>query len=418
MRKPVDGNITQGFHSAHLAVDIAGPHRSPVYAPHSGKVTYAGQLGSGTNDAGLAVDIDGGTYKSRLGHNDQIIVSVGQQVTEGQQVAYQGFTGYTQPDNVVQGSHCHWVLWENGTRVDGRNYITSTSVPSTSIDPNQRILENLSGVYQRADPRTGAAIIKDWPYDQEPFTFRGFVRGEDPYGNGNNIWFVGAFSGGYFWSGAFLDKSTNGLPDLTPAAPPVQPPAPTPTPVVVDTPVAFSPDYPSVVSVNPSPDVDEYPTQTPKFIVIHHWGAPEANISRQSVINTMTKDNGLSVQYIVDDSGVYQAVPENKRAQHAGPQGNDGIGIECDPNGTDAMYAHLRLLVANIRVRWGRLELRKHSEFMATACPGKIDILRIEPISVPPSVPPSDLDQENNTLLKQILSLLQWVVDKLKGVFR
>lgn len=124
MKYPSNGIITQGFHPAHLALDLRAGYRAPVYAPHAGTITHAGQLGSGTNDAGLAIDINGGRFVSRLGHNDQILVSVGQQVSEGQHIAYEGYTGYTQPDNVVAGSHVHWVLWDNGTRVDGRNYIT------------------------------------------------------------------------------------------------------------------------------------------------------------------------------------------------------------------------------------------------------------------------------------------------------
>ena len=179
----------------------------------------------------------------------------------------------------------------------------------------------------------------------------------------------------------------------------------------------FPADDTTVVQVYPSPDVDELPKQTPKFIVIHHWGEKTAGISKESVIRTMTTDNGLSVQYVVDDSGVYQCVPENVRAQHAGPQGNDGIGIECDPNGGDAMYAHLRLLVANIRVRHGNLALTKHSDYMATACPKYIDVLRIEPIAVPPVVP-TDWDLENNTLLKQILALLQGLIAKIGNIFK
>jgi hypothetical protein len=184
-------------------------------------------------------------------------------------------------------------------------------------------------------------------------------------------------------------------------------------------PVPFPPDDDSVIATYPSPDNDEYPTQVPKFIVIHHWGAKDAKISLQSVINTMTQDNGLSIHYIVDDSGVYQVVPENKRAQHAGPQGNDGIGIECDPNGGDAMYAHLRLLIANIRVRWGKLALTKHSDYMATLCPANIDILRLEPITVPPTVPPSDdWGKQNNELLKAILAIVTWIKDRLTSIFK
>lgn len=125
MRLPASGRISQGFTTTHQAVDIAGEFDSPIVAPHAGRITAAGQMGSGTNDAGLAIDIDGGRFKSRLAHNNRITVSVGQVVAEGQQVGTQGYTGYTQPDNVVQGTHCHWVLWDNGTRVDGRKYITA-----------------------------------------------------------------------------------------------------------------------------------------------------------------------------------------------------------------------------------------------------------------------------------------------------
>lgn len=120
---PSNGDITQGFHTNHLALDIRAGYQQPVYAPHKGVVTHAGQLGSGTNDAGLALDIDGGIYKSRLGHNDRLFVKVGDHVNEGDLVAYEGFTGYTSPDNVVAGSHVHWVLWYNGERVDGRLHV-------------------------------------------------------------------------------------------------------------------------------------------------------------------------------------------------------------------------------------------------------------------------------------------------------
>ncbi len=127
MRYPAQGSVTQGFSSSHLAVDIGGQtyFGTPIVAPHAGKITAAGQMGSGTNDAGLAIDVTGGQLKSRLAHNDQILVSVGQDVSEGQQIGTQGFTGYTQPDNTKAGTHCHWVLWDNGVRVDGRNYINN-----------------------------------------------------------------------------------------------------------------------------------------------------------------------------------------------------------------------------------------------------------------------------------------------------
>lgn len=45
------------------------------------------------------------------------------------------------------------------------------------------------------------------------YDFKGFVRGEVV--DGNDIWFVGRHTGGYAWSGAFTDKGTHDLPDLT-----------------------------------------------------------------------------------------------------------------------------------------------------------------------------------------------------------
>lgn len=122
MKLPSDGTITQGFSATHLAVDVSAGYRSPIYAPHSGTVTDAGQMGSGTNDAGLAVDITSERFKSRLAHNDSINVKIGQKVSEGQIVGYEGYTGYTIPKG-IKGSHCHWVLWDNGKRVDGTKYI-------------------------------------------------------------------------------------------------------------------------------------------------------------------------------------------------------------------------------------------------------------------------------------------------------
>lgn len=102
--------------SPHQGVDYrARPEGRNVYAPHAGKITLTGTQGA----CGKAVDIDGGRFKSRLCHNSVYKVSVGQQVSEGQLVALSGATS-----NVPISPHVHWVLWDNGTRVDGSKYIT------------------------------------------------------------------------------------------------------------------------------------------------------------------------------------------------------------------------------------------------------------------------------------------------------
>jgi hypothetical protein len=51
--------------------------------------------------------------------------------------------------------------------------------------------------------------------------FKGFVHGESV--DGNDIWYVGAYSDTYFWSGGFHSQSTDGLADLTPKPVPAPP---------------------------------------------------------------------------------------------------------------------------------------------------------------------------------------------------
>lgn len=129
MIRPAQGGVGQGFSTSHPAVDIGGAEYfgTPIVAPFSGTITAAGQMGSGTNDAGLAIDVtsDDGTRRTRLAHNDRILVTVGQRVSQGEQIGTQGYTGYTQPDNTINGTHCHWVLWINGVRVDPLDYVTN-----------------------------------------------------------------------------------------------------------------------------------------------------------------------------------------------------------------------------------------------------------------------------------------------------
>ena len=126
MKQPAQGRISQGFHAAHQAVDIVNAFRSPIVAPITGTVTAVGQMGSGTSDAGLVVQIGvTATEMHRLCHLDSYIVKVGQVVQQGQLVGYMGYTGYTIPSG-IGGTHLHWVMWRNGVRVDGRKYVTNT----------------------------------------------------------------------------------------------------------------------------------------------------------------------------------------------------------------------------------------------------------------------------------------------------
>lgn len=124
MRKPADGPISLKYgatsppysaSSPHLGTDIANSAGTPIVAPHAGKVTISGSLG----DCGLAVEVDGGHFKSRLCHNSQVLVSLNQNVSEGQQVAKMGSTG------LASGPHCHHAFWVDGQRTDAELYYGS-----------------------------------------------------------------------------------------------------------------------------------------------------------------------------------------------------------------------------------------------------------------------------------------------------
>lgn len=81
-----------------------------------------------------------------------------------------------------------------------------------------------NGVNYRKSASTSGELIKEFAAD-EILDFKGFVRGE--LYSGNDIWFVGRYTGGYCWSGAFTDTATHDLPDITPVS---ETPAPTPEP--------------------------------------------------------------------------------------------------------------------------------------------------------------------------------------------
>lgn len=163
MRLPSNGSVSQGFHSAHLAVDIVAGYRRPIVAPEAGVVSYSGQMGSGTNDAGLVVQIGDETNGHRLCHLESYVVSRGQRVAEGQLVGYEGYTGYTKPDNVIQGSHLHWVMWRNGQRVDGRRYVNQTQgdkpmTPDEEREAYRIVLER--DMEHGGSGRTGIAFMR------------------------------------------------------------------------------------------------------------------------------------------------------------------------------------------------------------------------------------------------------------------
>lgn len=109
----------------HEGIDLAGRLNSRINAPADGVVIKTGRVGG----YGNVVWIDHGNgIISELNHLNRSTVSVGDQVTAGQQVGMMGSTGRS------TGSHLHWNV-RTGARPDGTGgrYVNPRSVPAARL---------------------------------------------------------------------------------------------------------------------------------------------------------------------------------------------------------------------------------------------------------------------------------------------
>ncbi len=104
----------RGASTYHEAIDIANRYGTPIYASDGGTVIYSGWMGG----YGYLVKIDHGNgYVTYYGHNSSLLVSVGEHVHKGQQIARMGSTG------ISSGNHCDFRIQLNGTFLNPLNYL-------------------------------------------------------------------------------------------------------------------------------------------------------------------------------------------------------------------------------------------------------------------------------------------------------
>lgn len=103
-----------GHLAFHPGIDFAGPKGTPIHAVAAGIVTRAGRDGGYGN---LVQVDDGNGYSTRYGHNEKILVKVGQRVAKGQTIALEGSTGRS------TGPHCHFEVHINGKVVDPARFV-------------------------------------------------------------------------------------------------------------------------------------------------------------------------------------------------------------------------------------------------------------------------------------------------------
>lgn len=129
---PASGTVTSEFgmrvhpvtgkRKLHAGIDIANSSGTPIYAPASGTVIRSGVMSGYGNVVFITHNMNGQVYTTVYGHLEASLVSAGQTVSQGQQIALMGNTG------ISTGPHLHFEIHEgpwNGSSnaVNPRKYL-------------------------------------------------------------------------------------------------------------------------------------------------------------------------------------------------------------------------------------------------------------------------------------------------------
>jgi murein DD-endopeptidase MepM/ murein hydrolase activator NlpD len=122
---PVNAPITSGFgyrtdpvtgaQAFHSGLDLGAACGTPIKAAGTGVVISAGFNTGGYGN--MTLINHGGGLSTLYGHQSSIIVSAGQNVSQGQVIGYVGSTGKS------TGCHLHFEVRVNGNPVDPRGYL-------------------------------------------------------------------------------------------------------------------------------------------------------------------------------------------------------------------------------------------------------------------------------------------------------
>lgn len=103
-----------GRPAMHKGVDFAGKEDADIIATAAGVVSWASER----YGYGNLIEINHGKgYKTRYGHNKEILVKVGDVVSKGQVIAQMGSTGRS------TGPHVHYEILRNDTQINPIKYV-------------------------------------------------------------------------------------------------------------------------------------------------------------------------------------------------------------------------------------------------------------------------------------------------------
>ncbi|MGI6119485.1 MAG: peptidoglycan DD-metalloendopeptidase family protein [Desulfosporosinus sp.] len=115
LRGPINSSYGTRWGQLHSGIDIGGSTGRAYSAAASGRVTVAGWGGG----YGYMILIDHGNgVMTRYAHSSKLLVSVGQQVKQGQSIGLVGSTGHS------TGPHLHFEVIINGSTVNPSKYLS------------------------------------------------------------------------------------------------------------------------------------------------------------------------------------------------------------------------------------------------------------------------------------------------------
>lgn len=311
--------------------------------------------------------------------------------TAGEVLDFKGFVSGEAVDGNNKwfvGAYTGGYAWSGGF-TDVTLHDLPDLTPATAIQPYQRQIGSDAMNYRKAPQVAPDNVIQVFPAG-DVLDFKGYVHGQ--LVDGNDIWFVGKHTGGYIWSGGFIDSGTHDLADLTSVAP-----TPTPTPVPPLSPL-YEKELACVTSVNQvnttNYEVGNFPAK-PVGTVLHDFGTDGRDTLVGSLAHFQRADT-TAPHFTVSGKKIIQTGMLSWRMYHAGPQGNDKIGIEIDPDvDTNAdTKASVLLLLSELEAKYGKLERHLHSEYMVTACGDDVKKAGLLDVPVPEPTPEPTPDPE------------------------
>lgn len=115
-----------GRRAMHKGMDFTGKAGSDVVAVADGVVTWAGDR----NGYGNLIEINHGKgFVTRYGHNNKMLVQVGDRVRQGQAIALMGSSGRS------TGPHVHFEVIRNGKTINPTKYIRAKRNESDTSTP-------------------------------------------------------------------------------------------------------------------------------------------------------------------------------------------------------------------------------------------------------------------------------------------